>query len=126
MKILSIVETPYRATLEEQDDTILWFNHSLRNADADVSLLLRGSAVNYAVQGQDASGLALGHCTLAHPPQIDRDLARLQAAGVAVFVVDEDLRERALAGARLIPGLETVKRNELPALLERFDRVWHW
>lgn len=126
MKILSIVETAYRATLEEQDDTILWLNHSLKNSGADVSLLLRANAVNYALRGQDASGLAFGERKVAHPPQLDKDLEKLIASKVAVYIVDEDLRERALPQDRLIDGLEKVGRSELPALLDRFDQVWHW
>ena len=126
MKILSIVDTAYRATLEEQDDTILWLNHALRNNGAEVSVLLSGNAVNYAVQGQDATGLAFGEKRVAHPPQLDQDLARLIAAKVAVFAVEEDIRERALPDDRLVSGIEKLRRSAIPEAIERFDQVWRW
>jgi len=126
MKILSIVDTAYRATLEEQDDTILWLNHALRNNGAEVSILLSGNAVNYAVQGQDAAGLAFGDKRVAHPPQLDQDLARLIAAKVAVFAVEEDIRERALPTDGLVAGIERLSRAEIPEAIERFDHVWRW
>src|SRR6185437_9197247 len=80
MKILSIVDTAYRATLEEQDDTILWLNHALRNNGAEVSILLIGNAVNYAVRGQDAGGLASADGRAAHPPRPDEPLPQLTPA----------------------------------------------
>ena len=126
MKILSIVESAYRATVEEQDDTILWLNHALKNGGAEVSLLLCGNAVNYALKGQDAAGLAFGDKRVAHPPQLDQDLTRLIAAGVPVAIVDEDVRERGLARDRLIGGISAIARSDLAKELERFDHVWRW
>ena len=126
MKILSIVSSAYRATMEEQDDTILWLNHALRNNGAEISILLSGNAVNYAVRGQDAAGLAFGDKRVAHPPQLDQDMSRLIAAKVAVFAVEEDIRERALPADRLVAGIEKLSRAGIPEAIERFDHVWRW
>ena len=125
-KILSIVETAYRATIEEQDDTILWFNHILKNAGADIAILLRANAVNYAAKGQDASGLRFGELSQANPPKIDKDVAALIEKGVPVYLVKEDAEERGLSDVDLITGVRKVVRRELPALFDQYDQVWHW
>jgi len=124
--ILNIVETAYRATIEEQDDTVLWLSHMLKNSGADISILLRANAVNYAAKGQDASGLAFGGMKMTHPPEIDKDVSKMIEKGIPVFVVEEDLQERGLINGELISGIERVKRQAIPELIDRHDQVWHW
>lgn len=125
-KILNIVETAYRGTIEEQDDTILWLSHALKNSGADISVLLRSGAVNYALKGQDASGLAFGESKMAHPPEIDKDLEKMMQKGIPVYLVEEDAKERGLEAAELISGIQKVARKKIPELLDQYDQVWHW
>jgi sulfur relay (sulfurtransferase) DsrF/TusC family protein len=126
MKALNIIESAYRATIEEQDDTIVWLTHAMKAADADLAVLLRGNAVNYAVREQDAAGLAFGGWRQTQPPHIADDIAALPAKGVAVYVLAEDLAERGLEAGDLVPGLERVTRDRLPGLFAMHDQVWHW
>ena len=126
MKVLNVISSAYRATLEEQDDTVVWFTHAIKGGGADVAVLLRGHAVNYAVKGQDASGIAFGERKQTQPPDLAGDLARLIAKGVEVHVVEEDLAAHGLVTAELIDGLKPLKQSGIPELLGRHDLIWHW
>ncbi len=125
-KVLNVVETAYRATLEEQDDTVIWLTHALKGAGAELDVLLRGNAVNYAVKGQDASGLMFGERRQTQSPRIDEDVAKLVAKGVRVFLVEDDAADRGVQHGELIAGIEPVARARLPQLLASYDQVWHW
>lgn len=126
MKTLNIIETAYRATLEEQDDTIVWLTHAMKGTGAELAVLLRGNAVNYAAKDQDASGLAFGAASQTQPPRIAQDLASLIAKGVAVYAVAEDFVDRGLEPASLVEGLETIPRARIARLFGSYDRIWHW
>jgi intracellular sulfur oxidation DsrE/DsrF family protein len=126
MKVLNIVEAAYRGTLEEQDDTIVWFCHAMKGANADIDVLLRGNAVNYAVKAQDASGLSFGGARQTQPPQLANDLVKLKGKGVKIFVVEDALRERGIELTELIDGLDFVPRAKLAKLFGDYDQVWHW
>jgi intracellular sulfur oxidation DsrE/DsrF family protein len=126
MKTLSIIEGAYRATLEEQDDTIVWLHGAMKGAGADVAVLLRGNAVNYLLEGQDCSGLAFGEWRQTQPPRIAADLSALIGKGVEICVVAEDMADRGIAQAQIIAGVQPVPRDAVAALIGRFDRVWYW
>ena len=126
MRALNIIASAYHATVEEQDDTIVWLSHAMKGAGANVDVLLRGNAVNYAVRGQDAGGLEFGRWKQTQPARIEHDLASLITKGVTVYALSEDLAERGLSGAKLLEGVEPVRVQALAELLPRYERVWHW
>ena len=126
MKILQIIESAFRGTLEEQDDAVLWLTHAMKGAGGDLAVLLRGNAVASAAKGQDASGLSLGDWKQTQPPDIEGQVGGLVGKGVDVYYIEEEATERGLKAGDLIDGLKPISRDGLAGLLGRHDQVWHW
>jgi hypothetical protein len=126
MKTLQLIETAYRATVEEQDDTIVWMTHAMAAAGGQFGLLLTGNAVCYAARGQPAPSLAIGGWTQSHPRDLGADVAALAAKGVALYAIEEDLEERGLLDVPLVEPLGVIARSDLPRLLDEYARVWKW
>ena len=126
MKTLQVIETAYRATVEEQDDTIVWIIHAMAGAGAEQGVLLTGNAVCYGALGQKLPALSIGGWTQSHPPDLAADVAGLAAKGVTLYAVEEDLEERGLRDAALVEGLAVIPRAELPRLFGEYPRIWKW
>ena len=126
MKALNIIETAYRATLEERDDTIVWLTHAMKGAGAELDVLLRGNAVNYTAKAQEVPSLTFGERVQKHSPRLAEDVAGLIGKGIDVYIVSEDLADRGLVSGELIDGLKPVSRGDLATLFDGYDHIWHW
>jgi hypothetical protein len=126
MKALNVISTAYRGTLEEQDDTIVWITHAMKGAGAELDVLLRRSAVNYASKAQEVPALSFGDRRQKNSPHIAQDVAGLIGKDIAVYIIEEDIAEQGLADADLIEGLIRVKQANVPELLDGYDHIWAW
>lgn len=126
-KTLNIVESAYRAVMEEQDDTILWLLAAMAGAGADHTVVLRGNAVNYAVAGQGGPGLTVGEWKQTQAPKMDRDVLDLiEKRKIPVFVIEEDLADRGIEQGELVAGVQLLSRTALPGLFADYALVNHW
>ena len=125
-RVLHIVANAYRATLEEQDDPIVWLCHAMRGAGGELDLLLEGNAVTYGVRGQSVEPLRFGARTQKHAPDVTGDLKGLLGKRVACFYLEEDAAERGIEPGALLDGLTPVSRAKLALLFGRYDQVHRW
>ena len=124
MNVLNIIWSGYRATFEEQDDTIVWLSHALSNAGAELGVLLRGAAVNYVLPSPPPEPLVIGERRQKCAPDVHGQVAAL-CEKVPVFVVAEDLARRGIEDAP--PGkYRLVSEADLPALMMEYSQVWRW
>lgn len=126
-KTLNIVESAYRAVMEEQDDTILWVLAAMQGAGADHTVVLRGNAVNYAVAGQQAPALRVGAWAQTQPPKMDRDVVDLiENRKIPVYLVEEDVADRGIERTELVAGIQFVARKSLGKMMGDYAVVNHW
>ena len=63
---------------------------------------------------------------MTHPPEIDKDVAKMIEKGVSIYLVEEDARERGLTDDDLLSGIRRIKRQGIFQLVDEHDQVWHW
>ncbi len=120
---LAIVERSYRGALEEQYGNIVWLSESLRSMRAEHNLLLCGSAVACAFDGQKRQNVKLGDITVstvAHYPDAVRSLLEI---GARIWVLKKDL-DQFEGTYNLIPGVELA--DSLYELVAAHDKAWFW
>lgn len=126
MKVIQVTDQAFRTTTEEQDDTILWLTQSMRGAGGELTVLLAGHGVNYAVLSKTQPALVLGQWRQTQPAELPKDIDQLIESGVPVYIIEEDLADRGLQQKPIIQGVQTIARQNLPALYEQADQIWQW
>ncbi|MBM3522641.1 MAG: DsrE family protein [Alphaproteobacteria bacterium] len=126
MRTLNVIGTAYRATLEEQDDPVIWITRAMQGAGGEFDVLLQGNAVNYVTTGQHVPALAFGARRQSHAPALGDDVEALMSKGSTVYVVAEDLDSRGVHMDEVIPGISRIGRDSVPRVFQSYDRVWRW
>jgi hypothetical protein len=125
--LLCICDQGYRASVEEQDDTVIWLTHMLQKEENfQTALLLRGSAVNYANKAQKSVGVTFGSWVQQNPADFPRDIARYRAEGGRVQAVRADHNARGLSDADLIEGIQVIDKRQIAGLVSEFENVSFW
>lgn len=126
MKVLQVLQSAYRCTVEEQDDPALWFIQVLKSIQGDVDIVLRGNAVNYAVINHDASGLTFGNWQQTQPSKLDQDLQQAIDQGMTVYAISEDIKLRGISDKKILNGIKQISREQMASLFQNYDKIWFW
>ncbi len=124
-KILSVLSHTEYGNLEDSDIG-LFASAFAPAAGQQMTLLLSEEAVNYAVRGQDGTGIKIAGAAVQPGFLIETDLASVTQANIPVHVVQEDLAERGIKQEDLVQGVKLVSRKELGRFIDQFDTVWNW
>ncbi|PYT09908.1 MAG: hypothetical protein DMF49_00680 [Acidobacteria bacterium] len=124
-KILSVLSHTEYGNLEDSDIG-LFASAFAPVAGHPMAILLRAEAVNYAVRGQEGTGIRVAGAPVQPGFLIEGDIQSVQESDIRVFAVREDLDERGIQEDELVPGLSLIGRHELGSFIDAFDLVWNW
>lgn len=124
-KILSVLSHTEYGNLEDSDIG-LFASAFAPAAGQSLTVLLREDAVNYAVRGQDGSGIKIAGAVVQPGFMIETDLQSVRQSSIPVYAVREDLEERGIRPDEVITGVQLMSRKEIGRLVDGFDSVWNW
>ncbi len=124
-KILSVLSHTEYGNLEDSDIG-LFASAFAPVAGSALTILLAEDAVNYAVRGQEGTGIQIAGGTVQPGFLIETDVQSVQASGIPVYALREDLEERGIRAEELVKGVQLMSRRELGRFVDQFDTVWNW
>lgn len=124
-KILSILSHTEYGNLEDSDIG-LFASAFAPVAGQHLTILLREDAVNYAVRGQDGTGIKIAGTPIQPGFLIETDLKSVNQSNIPLYAIREDLAERGIKPDEVIEGVKLMSRTELGKLVDQFDSVWNW
>lgn len=124
-KILSVLSHTEYGNLEDSDIG-LFASAFAPVAGQNLTLLLREEAVNYALRGQEGTGIKIAGAVVQPGFLIETDLKSVTQSNIPVYAIREDLEERGIRDTELIQGVELLSKTGLGKFVAQFDTVWNW
>ncbi|MGH7561917.1 MAG: DsrH/TusB family sulfur metabolism protein [Gemmatimonadales bacterium] len=124
-KILSVLSHTEYGNLEDSDIG-LFASAFAPVTGSQMTILLSEDAVNYAVRGQEGTGIKIAGAPVQPGFLIETDIQSVQASNVPVFALREDLAARGIEERELIQGVKLLSRHEFGRFVDQFDTVWNW
>ncbi|OSP44744.1 hypothetical protein B7767_03270 [Streptomyces sp. 13-12-16] len=122
---LAIVERAYRGAVETQFSDALYCAYLFHRHLGGLDVLLRGSAVTYAVRAGEPPALSLGGRPLTTVNDPRENLAVLLDSEVGVWVEEPDLLAHGLTRDALVPEVRTVPGGAMAARWPVYRAVFH-
>ena len=123
-RFLAIVERGYRGCVEVQFCDLGYLARGLRVQLGGLDVVLRGSAVTFALAGKFDRVLRLGDTAVDTLADQRRSLHGLIADGADVYVDEPDLRSLGLSADRLVPGVTCLDTTAMAANWPDYEGVW--
>ena len=124
-KILSVLSHTEYGNLEDSDIG-LFASAFAPVTGNEMTILLSEDAVNYALRGQNGTGITIAGGTVQPGFLIETDIESVQVSNIPVYAFREDLDERGIPEVDLVNGVKLMSRRELGKFVDRFDSVWNW
>lgn len=122
-RVVSILSGPPAAMASE--DPVLEANIYAVAEDVDLTVLLRGAAIEYATVAREVPAATLADHPLPNA-RCARDLRGLLESGVMVYVDALSAGHQGVGPDQLIRGVSVADAGEQLDLLHRADAVLHW
>lgn len=125
-KVLVMFEKPIYLSFEPVDPHLFATALGVSDTSLEINILLRDSAVTYAIDGQVVSARILGQEIMEGNTSPDRVIAFMLDHGANVWLVREHLQDRGILPEELIAGVTILDEEETVALIEEHDSVIVW
>ena len=124
-KILSVLSHTEYGNLEDSDIG-LFASAFAPVAGASMTVLLSDEAVNYGVRGQEGTGIEIAGGRVQPGFLIEGDIKAVSEAGIPVYALEEDLKERGIARSEVLENVKLLSRRDYGKFIDQFDTVWNW
>ena len=124
--VLVIFEKPIYLSFEPVDPHLFATALGVADTPVEITVLLKDSAVTYAVADQEVSARILGQDLVQKETSPARVISFMLSHGAEVRAVQEDLESRGIKASDLIPGVRVVPLSETVSAIRENDGVIVW